>query len=218
MNKKINWEKTIEQIQEIMLWLVVGFTAISILAFVFFDAVAGTGIMFFLTRGNLVVSIGISLATSGLLNVLMLLTYIMSKSKNQTIGKVVLVIAGLFYVVDIVFDSLTADILAYGRVVSTGEMVVSWLHWMYRILIGGLSSFGDALGFATILGLTTLKEIFNDVLKTKQNSKPPSSAWPSGKINRDIAERLPKAKQPEVDLEDGFLDTLNLRSLSRAKR
>ncbi len=198
------WEKRVEAIQEIMLWLVIIFTAITILAFIFFDAVAGTGIMFFLTRGNLLVSIGISLSTSGLLNVLMLLTYVMNKSKTTNISKIFLVIAGLFYVIDIVLDSLTADVLAYGTVVTNEQMIVPWLHWTYRVLIGGLSSFGDALGFATILGLTTLKDIFKDIIpKNKSTNQGRPFSKPYGKNpTYSPKKRVPEGFDPQI------LDTL----------
>ena len=142
-------EKTIDSIQEGLVWFVVSVITLCIAVLFLFDVLAGTGTMLFLTGGKEWQSVVISLATTGLLFALMFIGYMMAESENgwmEKVGFVVLSFAFLIYIEDVIFDALLADILRYGMINTN----VDSIQWMFRILLGGISTVGDALAVAMI--------------------------------------------------------------------
>lgn len=156
--------KTIDSIQSALVWFVISLITICIGVLLTFDVLAGTGTMLYLTGNKEWQSVVISLATTGLLFALMFIGYMMiTKTKNKmimSVGKGVMGISALLYLTDIVFDSLLADILRYGLVASG----VDWLQWAFRGIIGGISTVGDGLAIAMIVGMPVLKTILREAL------------------------------------------------------
>ena len=166
----MNWDKVIDVIQAGMIFLLILFVAVCILVLIGFDGVVGAGSMMYLTNQNLKASVGISLATSGLLMALMFLGYSTKSKSNsnfaKTAGKVIIISAGLIYLMDIYFDSLTADYLRYSKFIvldnlPNNEKIIQAL---FRALMGGLSTVGEGLAVAIILGMPVLKNIISDAL------------------------------------------------------
>lgn len=165
-------EKTIDSIQEGLVWFVVSVITLCIAVLFLFDVLAGTGTMLFLTGGKEWQSVVISLATTGLLFALMFIGYMMAESENgwmEKVGFVVLSFAFLIYIEDVIFDALLADILRYGMINTN----VDSIQWMFRILLGGISTVGDALAVAMIAGMPVMKKIIGLSLKTMQVQETP---------------------------------------------
>lgn len=155
---------TIDSIQSGLVWFVIALITVCIGVLLTFDVLAGTGTMLFLTGNKEWQSVVISLATTGLLFALMFIGYMLiTKTRNRminSIGRGVMAISAVLYVTDIVFDSLLADILRYG-VITEG---VDWLQWAFRGIIGGISTVGDGLAIAMIVGMPVLKTILREAL------------------------------------------------------
>jgi hypothetical protein len=141
-----------------------------------FDTLAGIGIMYYLTNGNWLASLIISLATSGLLILLMVLFY-----SNQE-SPVLFVVTAVIFLLDVAFDSLSADVMRFGAYSNLSGVSDAGLHWMFRILIGGLSTVGDAVAMAIVVGMPVIKNILHDALPKKrpapQKIAPPPGARP----------------------------------------
>jgi hypothetical protein len=159
------FNSTIDAIQAGLVWFVIFTIAICIAVLFLFDVLAGTGTMLYLTNGKVWQSVVISLATTGLLFALMFLGYAMSEQQSsrvvQIVGRGVAILSGLIYVQDIIFDALLADIFRFGTITLAP---VDTLQWMFRIIIGGISTVGDALALAMILGLPVLKTMIGKAL------------------------------------------------------
>ncbi len=194
------FETTIDAIQGMLVWFVVAVITISIAVLFLFDVLAGTGTMLFLTNGKMWQSVVISLATTGLLFALMFIGYMLMESKAgsyKSVGGLVLFMAGIIYIMDIIFDALLADILRYGTI-----GIADNLQWMFRVLIGGISTVGDALAMALIVGLPVLKNIIGNAIGSKKNDS--GSNQPQGKrVDRNQRQqeleqqyRAPKPQQP----------------------
>ena len=194
--------KTVDAIQGMLVWFVVFVITISIAVLFLFDVLAGTGTMLFLTNGKMLQSVVISLATTGLLFALMFIGYMLMESKAgayQSVGGLVLFLAGIIYIMDIIFDALLADILRYGTI-----GVADNLQWMFRVLLGGISTVGDALAMALIIGLPVLKNIIGGALGAKVDSGSNKNFQPQPKrVDRNQRQqeleqqyRTPKPQQP----------------------
>ena len=154
------FNSAIDAIQGGLVWFVIGIITICIAVLFMFDVLAGTGTMLYLTGGQEWQSVVISLATTGLLFALMFIGYMLTENKNKmikSVGMFIIVAAGLVYLLDIVFDALLADVLRYGTVM-LGQRV-ELLQWMFRGLLGGISTVGDALALAMVMGMPVLKNI-----------------------------------------------------------
>lgn len=169
------FEKVIDKIQNFMIWCLICVTAICILSLILFDVLIGTGVMYSLVRGNLSVAVFISLATSGLLLSLMVIfTSTTQKGSSIGVGWVVAVVVLLISALDVYFDSLTADYLRYGQIISisTLNQADADVHILFRILIGGISTVGEGLAVAIILGMPILKKIISNALSINEKQKP----------------------------------------------
>ena len=170
--KDNKWTKVIDGIQESMVWVLIVMMAVCILALTLFDVLAGTGTMLKLTRDNVQVSVFISLATSGLLMSMMMISYQMiSKKKSKAssgIGIWILIVALGISALDVYFDSLTADYLRFNFIVSVRDFPAGLgdrnLHILFRVLMGGISVAGEPLAISIILGMPTLKLIISNAL------------------------------------------------------
>jgi len=129
-------------------------------------------------------------------------TVISSKGKGKLgVGVVLLIVAFGVYCLDVYFDSLTADYLRFGRIVSMKEYPLSQdVHLLFRVLIGGISTVGESLAVAIILGMPLLKKVISDALpKQTIYNKPrtykpftPSNVSPERKFRQEVIDRLPK--------------------------
>lgn len=182
MKKGFDWDKAIDNIQFAMLWFVIAVIVICVLVLILFDVVGGAGVMMVLTRNSGWTSLFISLATSGLLISLMFIGYTFSSNKNKGVasfGWIIGVISLLVYFVDVYFDSLTADYLRFGQIMVLKDIPNPNIQILFRCLLGGISTVGESLAMAIILGMPVLKEIINkaipDSLKkpyTEQHHQP----------------------------------------------
>ena len=157
----------------------------SILALIFFDVLAGTGVMMYLTNGDVFASIAISLATTGLLMTLMLIAYQLAKAKKvKFTGPLIIstILSLGVFGLDIFFDSLTADYLRFKTIVSIDSLPKGDVHIYFRTLIGGISSVGEGLGMAMIFGLPILKNVLKDVVE-RSDSPSPKNRPPTPRTN-----------------------------------
>jgi hypothetical protein len=188
------FDKTIDAIQASLVWFVVGIITICIAVLFLFDVLAGTGTMLWLTNGKAWQSVVISLATTGLLFALMFIGYMMlDKGKGfiMNVGKGILVTAFLIYVEDVIFDALLADILRYGSIIPFAQ--VDSIQWLFRILLGGISTVGDAIAVAMVIGMPVLKTIIGEAVQPKSNSVPAKPQYQA-----HLTSRLPQKTQTET--------------------
>lgn len=195
----VNWEGVIDTIQMIMLWSLIILAAVCIFVLILFDVLAGTGIMMTNTQNSLWKSLSISLATSGLLMALMVSGIKLTErgSGKVGLGWFLLIIAAGVFVLDIIFDALTADYLKYNQVVVLSNFPEpdKTVHWMFRGLIGGLSMVGEAMAVSIIVGMPVLKSIIRKALpngstntpRPQQNSYRPAPQPYSGAETRPVA-------------------------------
>lgn len=173
--KMDKFEVVIDGIQSILVWFVIILVALCIATLILFDALAGTGTMLYLTGGKEWQSVVISLATTGLLFALMLLGYMMGQSEKEIVkgaGVFAIGLSLLIYVIDVIFDALLADVLRFGTLTTTPDGI----HWLFRILIGGISTVGDGMGIAMVMGMPVLKGVIQNAIgSTKVVQKPPQS-------------------------------------------
>lgn len=170
---EINWDKTIDYLQVALTWFIIGVVAICTSALIMFDILVGAGSMYFLTQGKLWIAFVISLATTGLLMSLMFIGYQLSQNNSRSaknIGYSVAVGAFLVYCLDIYFDAMTADILRFGSFMSTHELN----HNLFRALLGGISTIGEGMAIAIILGMPVLKSIINNAIPASYRTYTPS--------------------------------------------
>jgi len=190
----MDWNKTIDKIQVGLLWFVVGMTVVSLIFLMLFDFFAGVGVMLYLTGGNKYISPIISLATSGLLISTMFMGYVVVKDgfkKIGTGGVIVLVIAGCVNILDVYFDSLTADYLRYGYIVSIASVNDNNVHVLFRSLIAGISLVGENLAMAIILGMPVLKGILNNAIPESFRKPTHSNTSSNNPQYRSPQERKP---------------------------
>ena len=136
---------------------------------------------------------------------------------TQNVGYVVLAFSGLIFFTDIVFDALTADILSFGVVMNLASVQNAWVHWLFRILLGGMSLVGEALALAIIMGMPVLKEMIGDALpnyptgtyrppQNQQRSQPYRSTTPAyNNIPAGIPRAAPKQVVRPVPVQTTFM-------------
>lgn len=165
MKKGFDWDGTIDSIQFGMLWFIIFVVVICVSVLILFDILAGAGVMNYLTNQNMPASIIISLATSGLLVSLMFLSYNFGKGKSTfSVGIVIGLIAFGVYCLDVYFDSMTADYLRFGQIMILKDIPNPSVQLLFRLLIGGISTVGESLAMAIIIGMPVLKEIINKAI------------------------------------------------------
>lgn len=175
---KFDWDKAIDYIQFGMLWFVVAVLVLCVSVLILFDVLAGAGVMTYLTANNVPASVFISLATSGLLLALMVIGYAATNKKaTLQLGWIVILIAFGVYCLDVYFDSLTADYLRFGSIMELKDLASPNIQILFRGLIGGISTVGEALAMSIIMGMPLLKEIINKAIPAslRQAPKPTSS-------------------------------------------
>jgi len=190
------FDTTIDNIQASLVWFVISIITVCIAILFLFDVLAGTGTMLFLTNGKEWQSVVISLATTGLLFALMFIGYMMMESKSKvysSIGKGVMLVAFLIYSVDVIFDSLLADILRYGTIMKNGD--IDAIQWAFRGLLGGISTVGDALAIAMVIGMPVLKSIIGKSLGKSEKVEYRNPQRPAS--NSQILSKLPTAQQTQ---------------------
>jgi len=176
------WMGFIDFFQSLLVFVLVVMVVACTAVLIFFDALAGTGVMLGLTNNNLQASVTISLATSGLLFALMMVGYSMVSSKYNivaNVGIVMLLVAVGFFCVDVYFDSLTADWLRFRKIVRLSSLPEGDIHGLFRTLIGGISVVGEAMAVAIIFGMPILKEIVDKALPKEKKPKLPSKTVPN---------------------------------------
>lgn len=183
----INWESVIDKLQAALVWVVIAVLVFCTIILLAFDSLAGTGIGMNLTRGNLVASVTISLATTGLLTAVAFLAYLANDKGYSAIGTTLTVISVIFLLIDIYMDSLGADILHYGQIVMVRNVAETekTVHVLYRVLIGGLSTVGEPLALAIIVGMPVLKEIIENAIPTSQRYTPRQQPKPQQQQQRN---------------------------------
>lgn len=173
----INWESVIDKLQAALVWVVIAVLVFCTVILLAFDSLAGTGIGMNLTRGNLLASVTISLATTGLLTAVAFLAYLANDKGYGAVGTALTVVSVIFLLIDIYMDSLGADILHYGQIVMVKNVIESerTVHVLYRVLIGGLSTVGEPLALAIIVGMPVLKDIIENAMPISQRGYTPRS-------------------------------------------
>jgi len=159
-------------------------------------------VMLYLTNGNMLIAVGISLATSGLLMALMLTGQTLLKSGSTLgFGIVLMVIALGVHCLDVYFDSLTADYLRYGQIIVLDTLPDKDVHKWFRVLIGGISTVGEQLAISIILGMPVLKNLISNALPTSTNTHQTKSKYnPAPKkvslvADDEIFSSIPKAQK-----------------------
>lgn len=193
----VNWDNVIDRLQAGLVWFVIVVTVVCTCALILFDVLVGAGTMYFLTQKNVMASVAISLATTGLLMALMFVGYQLANKETQSVknaGYVVGFVALLVYCLDVYFDSLTADILRFGQIITTQEVV----HNLFRALLGGISTIGEAMAISIIIGMPVLKTIINNAIPAsyRQYHKPAQNQSRQYQYNEEMMGRLPKNKEP----------------------
>lgn len=169
---KINWTNVIDQLQAALVWAVIGVLATCTIILLAFDSLAGAGINYELTRGNILASVTISLATTGLLTAVAFLAYLADRADFGIVSKILVVASVIFLGIDIYFDALGADILHYGQIIAIKDLpqATKGVHAIYRLLIGGLSTVGEPLALAIITGMPVMKEIIKNAIPASQQT------------------------------------------------
>ncbi len=171
----INWESVIDKLQAALVWVVIAVLVFCTIILLVFDSLAGTGIGMNLTRGNLIASVTISLATTGLLTAVAFLAYLANDKGYGAMGTALTVVSVAFLLIDIYMDALGADILHYNAIVIIKNIPEAerTVHVLYRVLIGGLSTVGEPLALAIIVGMPVLKEIIENAIPASQRGYTP---------------------------------------------
>jgi hypothetical protein len=192
------WDKVVDFVQSALVWFVIILTTICTGTLILFDTLAGTGVMEFLTNGKIVVSVLISLATTGLLMALTFIGYSLLEKKMSKVGWAVLAASFGVYCLDVVFDSYTADVLRFGEILPLAQIANPNIHMMYRILIGGISTVGEPMGIALIAGMPVLKKLINDALPVQNRSYNSNTHRPHYPQNQQVMNKLPQRHQQPV--------------------
>lgn len=173
MSNKKAFDSLISGIQNVLMGLAITFTGAGILALLLVDTIIGAGFFeHFISEPF--VAIVASLATDGLINVLMATgVVLLSEPQNgrkrfawankKTISTV-LMLAAIPAILDMLGDGLFADILRHGTVTSTPDGV----DWLLRIMFASISMVGNPLAMFLILGFDVVKGVLSDVIETNQ--------------------------------------------------
>jgi len=173
--EKINWSKIIDGITVFMLGIVLLILVVCTVVLLSFDSLVGTGSMMVFTNQHLTYSSFISLATTGMGIALAFMAYIAYARGYNKLGLGFGLAAGFVLLIDVYFDSLTADWLRYGLFVAIKNLAEADQnnHILFRILIGGLSLIGEPLAVAIIVGMPELKGFIRSVLPQSQPASRP---------------------------------------------
>lgn len=166
----INWNSVIDKLQAALVWIVISVLVFCTIILLAFDSLAGTAVGYSLTRGNTLASVTISLATTGLLTAVAFLAYLASRHGYNKASTLLTAVSAIFLLIDIYMDSLGADILHYGMIITINNIAQTErvVHVLYRVLIGGLSTVGEPLALAIIVGMPVLKEIIENAIPVSQ--------------------------------------------------
>lgn len=177
--EKINWSKIIDGITVFMLGIVLLILVVCTVVLLSFDSLVGTGSMMVFTNQHLAYSSFISLATTGMGIALAFMAYIAYARGYNKLGLGFGFAAGFVLLIDVYFDSLTADWLRYGFFVAIKNLSEADQnnHILFRILIGGLSLIGEPLAVAIIVGIPELKGFIRSVLP--QHTRPQPGTAPT---------------------------------------
>lgn len=185
------WDWLIDAIQVSSIAFVLLVVFVCVLTLILFDVLIGAGTMMYLTNNQVEASFVISMATTGLLIALMMVGQTaLTKGGNKlakSVGIVVLIAASAVYIMDVVFDSLAADVLRYNAIVKLGEIPDGNIQLMFRVLIGGISTVGESLAVAIIVGMPVLKDIVTKALPKRMfDNKPTQYSYkhPQAKNNK----------------------------------
>lgn len=192
--KRINWDNVIDTIQVGLVWFVISVITCCTVVLILFDVLAGAGVMNYLTSGNLPVAFVISLATTGLLLALMFIGYSLvdvDSNASKAFGYTALLLSFGVFVVDVIFDSLTADVLRYSTIVSIKNIDMPNIHLMFRILIGGISTMGEPLSVAIIVGMPVIKVFINKAMPISRQFTQPMKVAKT--YNKDLPLSIPRA-------------------------
>ncbi len=172
--EKINWSKIIDGITVFMLGIVLLILVVCTVVLLSFDSLVGTGSMMVFTNQHLAYSSFISLATTGMGIALAFMAYLAYGRGYDKLGLVFGIAAGFVLLIDVYFDSLTADWLRYGAFTSIKNLPAMDQnnHILFRILIGGLSLIGEPLAVAIIVGMPELKTFIRSVLPQQTRTQP----------------------------------------------
>jgi len=178
--EKINWSKIIDGITVFMLGIVLLILVVCTVVLLSFDSLVGTGSMMVFTNQHLTYSSFISLATTGMGIALAFMAYIAYARGYNNLGLGFGLAAGFVLLIDVYFDSLTADWLRYGLFVAIKNLAEADQnnHILFRILIGGLSLIGEPLAVAIIVGMPELKGFIRSVLPQSQAVSRPIQQQP----------------------------------------
>jgi len=195
--EKINWSKIIDGITVFMLGIVLLILVVCTVVLLSFDSLVGTGSMMVFTNQHLTYSSFISLATTGMGIALAFMAYIAYARGYNKLGLGFGFAAGFVLLIDVYFDSLTADWLRYGLFVAIKNLAEADQnnHILFRILIGGLSLIGEPLAVAIIVGMPELKGFIRSVLP--QQTRPQPGTTPSYQP-RSYPSTIPTAQQRPV--------------------
>lgn len=175
--EKINWNKIIDGITVFMLGIVLLILVVCTVVLLSFDSLVGTGSMMVFTNQHVGFSTLISLATTGMTIALAFMAYLAVSHGYSKIGLAFGVGAALVAMIDVYFDSLTADWMRYGIFVAIQNLPAAEQnnHVLFRVLIGGLSLIGEPLAVAIIVGMPELKTFIRSVLP--QSLSQPVRQW-----------------------------------------
>lgn len=162
----VNWSKIIDGLTIFMVGLILLIVLIGTAALLSFDTVVGAGSMLVFTNGDTGWATFISLATTGMATALAFMAYLAVKNGYQGAGIVFGLASLLVLIIDVYFDSLTADMLRYGVFVTTQTIAEADRvnHILFRVLIGGMSILGEPLAVAIIVGMPELKAFIQNVI------------------------------------------------------
>ena len=186
-----------------MLWFIIIVVVICVSVLILFDILAGAGVMNYLTNQNTLASFLISLATSGLLVSLMFLSYNFGQSKSTlSVGFIIGTIALGVYCLDVYFDSMTADYLRFGQIMVLKDIPNSSVQLLFRLLIGGISTVGESLAMAIIVGMPVLKEIINKAVPESMRNQTTSNNGGNGISHQNRNQQQNQSTQNYVNQEN----------------
>lgn len=202
--ERIDWNKVIDRITVTMLGIALLMLVVCTVVLLFFDSFAGTGTWFNLTQGNLTVSALISLSTTGLQTALAFIALLARVRGYGKIGNAFLVAAVMVMAVDVFFDSLTADILRYGMFVAVSNLtgIEKTTQILARVLIGGMSSIGEFLAVAIIVGMPELKQFIRGLFPAMSA---PRQSYTPAQTQRTYPASIPTRRQPS-DIHDAQME------------
>jgi len=212
----INWSKVVDTIQVFMVGVVLTILTVCIVLLLAFDSVVGAGAMFEMTQGIAKYAIVISLVTTGLQTAIAFMAYLSANRGLSSLSWLLVGMTGVLWVIDIYFDSLTADILRYGTFIQIGSMVAGTektTQILFRTLIGGTSSIGEFLGIAIIVGMPELKQFITNAIpkssRVQTTYTPPATQTPPYTKPNNVPVNLGTSRDEKRKAEKDTIARLN---------